>query len=576
MKHNCLLPAIAIVAAVAASTSVHAQTPALIPYQGRVQTGDPAVDFNGTGQFMFALVDETPIPFVQATATVTRAAGVQSLAGATFTVTNGGTGYATPPAVTVSAPQVGGGVQATVTATVSGGRVTGFTVGTAGSGYTANPTLTIAAPPVAGPTIIWNNNGPAPAAPVNAVNLNVDRGLYSVLLGDRSIANMAVIPPAVFTRPDLRLRVWFNGTQLSPDQRLAPTGYVSQLPSLSFGDTIANTKIALWEGGGLTYGMGIQSNQFRLHTGNQNARFSFLNGPDGAEKLTILGNGNVGIGDNAPNRARLVVAGSATSLANNIASYGFLDASGAHANGFPVAQQNSIYGEQTIWAGGYIIASSDERIKNIRGLSDTGSDLKTLRGIQVTDYDYKDTITKGAVPQKKVIAQQVEKVFPLAVSRQTDVVPDIFKKAPVKDGWISLKTDLKKGQRVRLTDDKTMAVHEVLEVKEDKFRTAFKPEGDEVFVYGREVNDFRTVDYDAIAMLNVSATQELARRLEAKDAEVLALQKENAALKAELATQASKDKAQDDQLAALAALLEKGAPVTNAKTAGVTTVSDKR
>jgi len=45
-----------------------------------------------------------------------------------------------------------------------------------------------------------------------------------------------------------------------------------------------------------------------------------------------------------------------------------------------------------------------------------------------------------------------------------------------------------------------------------------------VFVYGREVNDFRTVDYDAIAMLNVSATQELARKVEAQSAELARLQ----------------------------------------------------
>lgn len=54
---------------------------------------------------------------------------------------------------------------------------------------------------------------------------------------------------------------------------------------------------------------------------------------------------------------------------------------------------------------------------------------------------------------------------------------------------------------MRLTDDKVTDVFEVLEVKEGKFRTAFKPQGSKVFVYGREVSDFRMVDYDAIAML---------------------------------------------------------------------------
>ena len=50
---------------------------------------------------------------------------------------------------------------------------------------------------------------------------------------------------------------------------------------------------------------------------------------------------------------------------------------------------------------------------------------------------------------------------------------------------------------------------------------------EEVFVFGREVNDFHTVDYEAISMLNVSATQELYKRLKA-------LEKENTALKAQV------------------------------------------
>lgn len=86
----------------------------------------------------------------------------------------------------------------------------------------------------------------------------------------------------------------------------------------------------------------------------------------------------------------------------------------------------------------------------------------------------------------------------------------------------------------------------MLEVREDAFRTAFQPAGDQVFVYGREVKDFRAVDYEAIAMLNVSATQELARKLEAKDAEIAALQAANLAL-------AEKMAAFDRQLAALQA-----------------------
>ena len=39
-----------------------------------------------------------------------------------------------------------------------------------------------------------------------------------------------------------------------------------------------------------------------------------------------------------------------------------------------------------------------------------------------------------------------------------------------------------------------------------------------VFVYGKQVNDFHIVDYDALSMLNVSATQALSKRNKALEA----------------------------------------------------------
>lgn len=42
--------------------------------------------------------------------------------------------------------------------------------------------------------------------------------------------------------------------------------------------------------------------------------------------------------------------------------------------------------------------------------------------------------------------EQVEKVFLQAVTRMTDIVPDIYQKATMKDGWVTLATNLKKGE----------------------------------------------------------------------------------------------------------------------------------
>jgi len=200
-----------------------------------------------------------------------------------------------------------------------------------------------------------------------------------------------------------------------------------------------------------------------------------------------------------------------------------------------------------------LITMSDARIKDIKKVSDGGADLATLMKIEITDYGYKDVVARGNRSQKKVIAQQVETIYPQAVSRSTDVVPDVFKKAVVKDGWVELASDLKVGERVKLMSEKDQSVHEVLELRKGGFRTDWKEDTENLFVYGREVKDFRSVDYDAIAMLNVSATQQMKKD---HDAEVLALKGKIASLQAQLD---ARDKAVEERLAALEKRLPKNA-----------------
>ena len=62
------------------------------------------------------------------------------------------------------------------------------------------------------------------------VSLSVSKGVYSVALGDTSMANMAELPANVFANSSVYLRVWFNDgvngfQRLAPDQRITAVGY---------------------------------------------------------------------------------------------------------------------------------------------------------------------------------------------------------------------------------------------------------------------------------------------------------------------------------------------------------------
>ena len=246
-------------------------------------------------------------------------------------------------------------------------------------------------------------------------------------------------------------------------------------------------------------------------------------------RMVIRDNGYVGIGTTDPTKAALQIDSSVNA---EVKGYGYLNDG---VNKPMTGRENrTLTMPYSIWASKRVAAEefnavSDGRIKEIRGRSNSALDLSTLLGIEITDYSFKDVIGKGSGNYKKVIGQQVEKVFPQAVSRQTDFVPDIYQQARISDGWVTLATDLKQGDRVKLITEKSEGIHEVLEVMEDKFRVDGELEGEKVFVFGREVDDLHVVDYDAIAMLNVSATQQLKKEM---DEQLEALRVENAELRA--------------------------------------------
>lgn len=262
--------------------------------------------------------------------------------------------------------------------------------------------------------------------------------------------------------------------------------------------------------------------------------------------LSVADNGHIGIGTESATRGKLEIVGFKAIEGPPHTGYA---KGGIYNYASHPDLAVSIYATHSVLSTGSRVFS-DARIKDVKGRSNGIADLDTLNDIEITDYNYRDRIKFGNATSKKVIAQQVEKVFPQAVNKSTDVIPDVFQPATVNGNWIQLKTKLKTGDRVQLIEGQNQGIYKVLEIRNGAFRTAFTPRSDKVFVYGREVTDFRVVDYEAIAMLNVSATQQINK-------EVISLRTENRALRAQLTKMETREKAREARLISIEKALMK-------------------
>ncbi len=194
-------------------------------YQGQVMVD--ATPFTGTGQFKFALVTSSNASH-QATARAVVSGGFIT----SYPIIAMGSGYTTLPVITIT-DAMGSGARAR--AVLSGGRVVSITPLDAGSRYSSTPTVTISPPPAdTRYATYWSNDGTSVdgSEPTDAVNVNVTDGVFTVIIGDDTLANMQPMDPAVFETSDLQLRVWFNDathgfTPMDPATLIGSVPYAS-------------------------------------------------------------------------------------------------------------------------------------------------------------------------------------------------------------------------------------------------------------------------------------------------------------------------------------------------------------
>ena len=261
------------------------------------------------------------------------------------------------------------------------------------------------------------------------------------------------------------------------------------------------------------------------------------------EHMVITSVGNVGIGTIEP----LYPLHVKNSVSNAFELEAYLDGTGAldvQQNKTKTNFKHSLCAEERILAAAFDVRS-EMRITQITGRTGGPSALESIRQLQVTDYKYVDTIGSGRGLQRGFIAQEVEQVIPEAVTRGPGVVPDVYARAEAlryDAGTKALTISLQKPHG--MVKDEVVSL--VFEGKQEEFKVTAVPSATEfvvttpsqpakVFVYGRRVSDFRTVDYDRIFTTGISAMQEMARQnealqkrvseLESRERQVTALQK---------------------------------------------------
>jgi len=298
---------------------------------------------------------------------------------------------------------------------------------------------------------------------------------------------------------------------------------------------------------------------------NEDNKFNFTGTGNSSSDTgdTIIGGGG---GDSV---SLLVGTRSSNSTFRKVGS---LSSSGGSSSSSQQSEKVSGYFENNVLVEGKLFIHSDKRIKcNINEIDDDKA-LVDFRKLKPSTYQYINKFTKTNTTVYGFIAQEVKEVLPYACNpKNTSFIPNIYCFATISGNYLTASTDFdsnldpniktnfndltleltdKNGNKVayikimsptgkkiyrkviRIVNNTTIELEKAIDpndVIDPDTNTSY------VFVIGQEVNDFHTIDKNAIWTVTAAATQEIDRQLQAEKQKVANLESQLASVLQRLA-----------------------------------------
>ena len=207
----------------------------------------------------------------------------------------------------------------------------------------------------------------------------------------------------------------------------------------------------------------------------------------------------------------------------------------------------SVYSNGYIRTSNGLLIDSDNRIKkDIEDVPDNFA-LYQVNNIETKYYNYIDPMKKKEHKVVGFIAQNVKEYLPNAVTLINNIIPDELRllenisylnendkfKLTINDLVLN---ENHTGKCCFYTKNNNEGKKIVLNVESDKKSFLFDKKYEQIYFYGKEVNDFHSLDKNMIFALHHSAIQELNRLLNLKYEKIKSLESRLATIEAAVVT----------------------------------------